>query len=117
MLVQALYGDCTLDGTVNGTDLAKVLADWGKTGQTWTQGDFNYDGVVNGTDLAKLLANWGKSMPTGIVIDGAAYPNLDSGAISMLRGAGITVVPEPGTLALLAAGLIGLLAYAWRKRK
>ncbi|MEN6451561.1 MAG: PEP-CTERM sorting domain-containing protein [Thermoguttaceae bacterium] len=25
-------------------------------------------------------------------------------------------VPEPGTLALLAAGLIGLVAYAWRKR-
>ena len=29
----------------------------------------------------------------------------------------ITQVPEPSTMALLAAGLIGLLAYAWRKRK
>lgn len=28
-----------------------------------------------------------------------------------------TVVPEPGTIALLAAGLFGLLAYAWRKRR
>jgi len=28
-----------------------------------------------------------------------------------------TTIPEPGTLALLAAGLIGLLCYAWRKRK
>ncbi len=27
------------------------------------------------------------------------------------------VIPEPSTLALLASGLIGLLAYAWRKRK
>ena len=26
-------------------------------------------------------------------------------------------VPEPGTLAMLAVGLVGLLAYAWRKRK
>jgi hypothetical protein len=29
----------------------------------------------------------------------------------------VSPVPEPGTLALLAGGLIGLLAYAWRKRK
>lgn len=27
------------------------------------------------------------------------------------------VIPEPSTLALLAAGLLGLLAYAWKKRK
>jgi hypothetical protein len=26
-------------------------------------------------------------------------------------------VPEPSTIAMLAAGLLGLLAYAWRKRK
>ena len=25
--------------------------------------------------------------------------------------------PEPGTVVLLATGLMGLLAYAWRKRK
>ena len=29
----------------------------------------------------------------------------------------IQAIPEPGTLALLAAGLESLLAYAWRKRK
>jgi hypothetical protein len=26
-------------------------------------------------------------------------------------------VPEPGTLALLAAGLIGLLAYVWQRKR
>ncbi len=32
-------------------------------------------------------------------------------------GAGVSTIPEPSTLALLASGLIGLLCYAWRKRK
>ena len=29
----------------------------------------------------------------------------------------VAKVPEPSTLALLVGGLVGLLAYAWRKRK
>ena len=29
----------------------------------------------------------------------------------------VVMIPEPGTLALLATGLIGLLCYAWRKRR
>ncbi len=32
-------------------------------------------------------------------------------------GGGVQVVPEPGTLSLLLAGAIGLLVFAWRKRK
>ena len=29
----------------------------------------------------------------------------------------VTAVPEPSTLALLAAGAVGLLAYGWRRRR
>lgn len=32
-------------------------------------------------------------------------------------GMAVSVVPEPSTLTLLACGLFGLVAYAWRKRK
>jgi hypothetical protein len=34
-----------------------------------------------------------------------------------ISGSYIGTVPEPGTLALLAAGLAALLCYAWRKRR
>lgn len=48
-------------------------------------------------------------------------PNPASGAHSWhthgLTNEVVSEIPEPGTLALLTCGLVGLLAYAWRKRK
>jgi len=29
----------------------------------------------------------------------------------------VTSIPEPSTVMLFVSGLVGLLAYAWRKRK
>ena len=92
-VMYTLYGDTNLDGTVNGNDLNTVLSNFNQTGMTWAQGDFNYDGTVNGTDLNTVLSNFNQHLS----VTGA--------------------VPEPSSLLLLAAGLAGLLAYAWRKRK
>jgi hypothetical protein len=65
----------------------------------WELADFNYDGEVDGADVDIWKLKVGSSL--------APPPG----------GAGVSIVPEPGTLALLAAGLLGLLCYAWRKRK
>ena len=90
-----LYGDANLDGYVNQADRRhrRAPANYGQSGKYWYQGDFNYDGWVNGSDLNILVSNWGQYQAV------------------------LTAVPEPSTLALAFAGLLGLVAYAWRKRK
>lgn len=48
----------------------------------------------------------------GAVGSGAQYES------ALITGTGfLATIPEPSSMALLTAGLIGLLAYAWRKRK
>ena len=41
-------------------DLASLLAEWG-TG--YNPSDLNWDGVVDASDLAELLAFWGRDFP------------------------------------------------------
>ena len=53
-LTPAVPGDINGDGSVNGSDLALLLGNWGGSGT----GDINGDGTVNGGDLAILLGNW-----------------------------------------------------------
>jgi hypothetical protein len=90
-------GDANGDGAVDILDLNKLLTNFDKSGMTWSQGDFDGNGVVDILDLNKVLTNFDKTFRAS--------------------AAGITAIPEPGTLALLAAGLAGLLAYATRKRR
>jgi autotransporter-associated beta strand protein len=100
--VMATYaGDFNLDGVVDNADRDIWTANFGM-GATWQMGDVNYDGAVNGLDYDQWTANVGKAP---IVIGG------DS-----VSGSNVAGVPEPGTLAMLAAGLCGLLAYAQRKK-
>ena len=108
-----LPGDANLDGRVDVLDLAILAANYRKhvTGG-WMQGDFNHDGVVDVEDLALLAANYRHTMASDVV---PAYDGLDAAAIKLLSLAGVTAVPEPGALIMLAVALIGALAYTWRK--
>ncbi len=118
---------------------AKVFRD----GDHWTMFYFGCDGqdadimTAFSTDLLHWTAN-----PTPLYAAGGNSSGLDSSfahKISLVynsrndtyymyycavgdegRGIGLITsreVPEPGTLTLLAVGLVSLLAYSWRKRK
>ena len=52
-------GDIDESGTVNGVDLAAILAVWGSDGGKYPRADTNNDGEVNGADLATVLGSWG----------------------------------------------------------
>ena len=87
--MHGLDGDANWDGKVDINDLTIVLAHYDQTGQTWAQGEFTGDGTVDINDLTIVLAHYGQT----------------AGA----SAGGISAVPEPSTLLLTAAGLLGLL--------
>ena len=66
----------------------------------WTGGDFDFDGDVDTDDYFAMSDNWYESV-----------------ACAEAGLAPATVVPEPSTFLLLGMNIVGLLAYAWRKRR
>ena len=86
-----LPGDADLDGSVVVGDLNIVGTNWQQSPDPWGSGDFNVDGMVNVADLNLLAVNWQQSIP-----------------------AAAAAVPEPMSLALVIAGLLGLFVVRRR---
>jgi hypothetical protein len=75
------YGDATMDGQVDFTDLTRLAQNYGASvgPDGWIRGDFNYDGKVDFSDLVKLSQNYGTLLPAEAFV----------------------IAPEPGTVAWL----------------
>jgi hypothetical protein len=56
-------------------------------------------------------------VPTGWTPNGVIYSGAFGFSSSTTENSTLVVAPEPATLVLLGTALIGLAAYAWRKRK
>jgi hypothetical protein len=86
-----------------------AISGWTQSGQGVDKMDLYYhDVVVNAAAGTKsLYLDFGQD-------NGGQYPGWGACRISEIQAFG---VPEPGTVAMLVSGLVGLLAYAWRKRR
>jgi hypothetical protein len=80
--------------------------------------DYNHDSVADLYVTNAGLSSHNISVLSGSTGDYLGDLTLDGQTrLKFVMFAPHTVVPEPSTVVLLATGLLGLLAYAWKKRR
>ncbi|MBU4272136.1 MAG: PEP-CTERM sorting domain-containing protein [Planctomycetes bacterium] len=84
----------------------KVVGDYTAKTFTATVDGFTFSGVFS--TGASAGNTYGK-----LYVSSPNYTSMFYDNVAVYTG----VIPEPSTLVLLASGLVGLLCYAWRKRK
>jgi len=75
-----LAGDADRTKTVDTVDFNILAANFGATGQNFSQGDFSYDTTVDTIDFNLLAANFSKTLP-GDSTAAAAAPSVAGGSV------------------------------------
>ena len=88
-------GDANNDQIVDGADYTIWANNFGTNGNG-TPGDFDENNHVDGADYTMWANNFGTDLSA--------------------PASAVAAVPEPSTFVLSGFGLIGLLAYGWRRR-
>lgn len=83
----------------------------------WVNTTQVYQCGLAGTDGVGVSYSFSTNLSVGDTVDFVVDPRTWHGNDATMFTATISQVPEPGTLTVLGAGLLGLLAYAWRKQR
>lgn len=117
-----LTGDANLDGILDLDDYTRIDTAFSMgsspiTGIHWSNGDFNYDGVINFYDYALIDTAWAFNNAPGSNSDIIAQHRAQFGEAYSLQMEALAAnaIPEPGSMAMLAAG--GLLLGLRRRRR
>jgi autotransporter-associated beta strand protein len=107
-LVMYTYGgDANLDGKINVDDYGRIDSNIGLGTAGWYNGDFNYDGKVNVDDYGVIDSNIG--------IQGVPFAT--AGGAGAAAALGVSAVPEPASIGLVALGGLALLQRRRRRRR
>lgn len=98
-----LSGDASLDGRVNFDDLLIVAKNYERTDTIWQSADYDYNGVTAFDDLLEVAQAYGSTLlSSGEITRDEAMASAFDADWAQAR----SLVPEPASLGLVAAGLL-----------